>query len=68
MSRVAGVNYTLEMYRPCYGAGAAFTAIQIAMKYLHKSPTVAGLMADHGMSRATAYRWLAAFKAAKGEA
>lgn len=53
---------------PSCVAGSVFTAMKIALKYTHTMPTVQQLRADHGMSRATAYRWLAAFKAAKGEA
>ena len=41
-------------------------AVQIALKY-RNTPTVSKLMNDFEMSRATAFRWRAAFKLAKGE-
>lgn len=44
-----------------------FTAQCIALKYSRRTPSVADLQAGYGMSKATAYRWIAALKAAKGE-
>lgn len=41
-------------------------AATIAIRY-RQTPTAAQLMADFGMSPATAYRWRAAFKLARGE-
>jgi hypothetical protein len=43
-----------------------FVAVRIALKY-RNTPTVSQLMNDFEMSRATAFRWRAAFKLAKGE-
>lgn len=40
------------------------TAVRIAKQYSHRLPTVAELMDAYGMSRATAYRWRSALKAA----
>lgn len=40
---------------------AAVTALRIVRKY-RRQPTVAQLRQDFGMSRGTAYRWLAAWK------
>ncbi len=42
------------------------TAMRIAMRYRDRIPTHKQLMADYGMSRATAYRWLAALRLARG--
>lgn len=44
------------------------TAIRVAKRYGGKCPTVAQLQADFGMSRASAYRWRAAWKCACPEA
>jgi hypothetical protein len=41
-------------------------AMRIAQKYIHRVPTPGELRSDHGMSRATAYRWIKAFRDAKG--
>jgi len=41
-------------------------AMRIAQKYAHRIPTPGELRSDHGMSRATAYRWIKAFRDAKG--
>lgn len=41
-------------------------ALRIAAAYPGAIPTVPQLRDDFGMSRATAYRWIAALKAARG--
>lgn len=41
--------------------------MRIVLRYATRTPTTAELMRDHGMSRSTAYRWVRAMKAAKGE-
>ena len=46
--------------------GAIFIACQMAVKFTHRAPTVADLRAQFGMSRATAYRWRNAWRAANG--
>ena len=61
-------NYTVESCPPPDMVGTLpFVACRIALKYQHKLPTAKDLMDDLGMSRANAYRWAAAFKAARGE-
>lgn len=57
-------NYETQL--PTMGAPYIYTAIRIADKYRHRTPTVADLIADFGMHRATAYRWLRAIKDARG--
>jgi len=42
-------------------------ACQIALRYTHGEPTCRALMEEFNMSRATAYRWIAALRMAKGE-
>lgn len=41
-------------------------AMRIALAYAGRNPTAAELQDRFGMSRATAYRWLAAMKEARG--
>lgn len=41
--------------------------MRIAMRYVHRTPTPEELQAAYGMSRATAYRYVAAIREAKGE-
>lgn len=43
------------------------TACRIAIRYSHRLPKAAELQQEFGMHRATAYRWIAALKAAQGE-
>ncbi len=43
------------------------TACRIAAKYSRRLPTVAELQGEFGMHRATAYRWVAAIRAARVE-
>ena len=47
------------------GVGIKVAAI-IATKYQHRIPSHDELMDRFGMSRATAYRWIRAFKDARG--
>lgn len=41
-------------------------AFRVAVKYAHRLPTPDELIAEFGMSRATAYRWVRAMKNARG--
>lgn len=43
------------------------TACRVAIRYAHRMPTVSELQRDFGMHRSTAYRWLSALRAARGE-
>lgn len=53
---------------PCTGTKLGIlTACKIALRY-RTTPSVSQLRNDFGMSRATAYRWVSAFKIARGEA
>lgn len=61
------VRYMAEVSRPPNCDSALFIACQVARKYTHRLPTVAELRGDYGMHRATAYRWIAAIKAARCE-
>lgn len=61
-------HHTMQAGRP-YGANQTiYTASAIAAKYSDRLPTVEELRNSFGMSRATAYRWLAALKWARGAA
>lgn len=61
-------HYTTETCPPYDNAtNGLLTAMRIAIKYTHRTPTWRELVADHGMHRATAFRWLRAFKDAKGQ-
>jgi predicted DNA-binding transcriptional regulator YafY len=42
-------------------------ACRIALRYSHRLPTVKELQDEFGMHRATAYRWIAAMRAARDE-
>lgn len=41
-------------------------ACQLAIRFVQREPTVEELQADYGMSRATAFRWRGAIRAARG--
>ena len=49
------------------GNATLCTAMRLAVHYQHRTPLAAELQSEFGMSRATAYRWVQAFKAAKAE-
>lgn len=51
---------------PTSAHGSALTAMRIALAFAHSAPTVPALRERFGMSRATAYRWVASYKIAKG--
>jgi hypothetical protein len=55
-----GTPPTSTVHRGIYGAAC------IATRYASRVPTVDELCAEYEMSRATAYRWIAAFKHARG--
>jgi DNA-binding IclR family transcriptional regulator len=59
-----GNNYTLNQ-GACTGI-TVLVAARIATEYANRLPTVSELRSRFGMSRATAYRWLAAFRQARG--
>lgn len=48
--------------------GTALVAMRIAFEFARQPPTVPVLQERFGMSRATAYRWLASYKVARGMA
>ena len=61
-------NYTVETCPPPDTARSlVLVACRTALKYQHRTPTPQEMMQDTGMSRANAYRWVAAFKVARGE-
>lgn len=47
-------------------APTMFTAACIAIAYRDRTPVARSLQEHYGMSRSSAYRWVAAFKAARG--
>jgi len=53
---------------PEFATGVVVMAIRIARDYANRTPTKDELMSRYGMSRATAYRWVHAFKIGKGAA
>lgn len=59
--------YTTRVAPSPVGHAQTFTAVRIALAYPERTPTPTQLQDRFGMSRATAYRWVRAFKAAKGE-
>ncbi len=48
--------------------GSIARAIRIADHYRHRLPSVQELIDEYQMSRPTAYRWIAAFRRARGKA
>ena len=59
--------YTTELRPPpLTSAGAIYTAVRVADRFASRLPTRDELMRDFGMSRATALRWVRAFKDARG--
>lgn len=52
------------MPSPSYCQPNIFMAVRIARVYRDRVPSPKQLMADYGMSRATAYRWIAALRGA----
>lgn len=59
--------YTAQMHRPQNGTVhvGVLTAIRIVDAYHNRLPTVQQLQDRFGMSRATAYRWLASLREAR---
>lgn len=58
-------------YQPSSQSSAQRTALlafRIAAAFPHSIPTVVQLRDHFGMSRATAYRWIAAMKSSRGAA
>lgn len=63
------VQYTVEVAPPYNSvSGSVFIACRIALKYANRIPTPQELMDELGMHRSTAYRWVRAFKDARGVA
>lgn len=60
--------YTMQAGSPPpeYAHKKILVAAQIAIRY-RETPSAAQLIKDFGMSPATAFRWRAAFKIARGE-
>lgn len=50
-----------------YASATVEIAMRVALAYVHRTPSVEELRERFGMSRPTAYRWIAAIRAAKGE-
>lgn len=60
-------QYTVNACAPPDMASTGLqVAIAIADQYQNRIPSVSELRERFGMSRATAYRWVAAFKIARG--
>lgn len=58
-------QFQLDM--PAHGGHQGIAiAMRIALSFVHRTPTPQELQSKYGMSRATAYRWIAAMRAAKG--
>jgi len=49
------------------GHGTVHVAVQVALRFAGRAPSVAQLREEFGMSRATAYRWRRAFLDALGQ-
>lgn len=65
MTRFSAIqNYTLNVGLPPPSSQciSITLALRVVRRYRDKAPTTAQLMADFDMSRATAYRWIAALK------
>lgn len=60
-------SYRVAVAPAPIGHGMIFTAVRLALSFAHRPPTVVQLQQQFGMSRATAYRWVRAFKVARGE-
>lgn len=65
---MAKSHYTTDAGTPPPGVTAIgiLVACRIACRYQHRIPTPTELRNDFGMSRATAYRWIAAMRVARG--
>lgn len=62
-------DYTLDTAPPSNSACVKiFTAVRIADTFRDRIPTQRELMAQYGMDRSTAWRWVSAFKYARGVA
>lgn len=51
---------------PSMSSVTVFVAVRVADAFPDRVPTKAELIERFGMSKATAFRWIAAFKAARG--
>ena len=69
MAKLGGEFYVSAPGRPNPStvSPSILTACQIAKAFRGNVPSVEGLQTKFGMSRATAYRWRAAFKLAWGQ-
>lgn len=64
-AEVKKLAFTVERCpSPEYANTSIFVAARIAKRYSRRLPTIQELRDDFGMSRATAYRWLAALRSA----
>ena len=63
MNAVRKENFEWDLREnPHSKALSLIVAVRIARRYTHRTPTVADLREQFGMSRATAYRWIAALR------
>jgi hypothetical protein len=70
LAKVRGVKqpaYTQTTAPSPVGHAQVFTAVRIARAFPQKAPRPEQLQEMLGMSRATSYRWVRAFKAAMGD-